>query len=484
MNREPWRGMGGPVAVCALVGLLAAAFPLSPGRAEVRPNIVLVFIDDLGWGDFSCFGNKAAQTPNIDRLAAEGLRFEQFCVNSPICSPSRTAISTGQYPQRWRIGSYLDNRRRNEERGVAQWLDPAAPMLARRLHEAGYATGHFGKWHMGGQRDVGDAPLITEYGFEESLTNFEGLGPRVLPLCDAFDGRTPRRHALGSDLLGRGEIRWEDRSRVTAAFVAGALRFIRRAEAAGRPFYLNLWPDDVHSPFFPPRERRGNGSPRDLYLGVLRTMDEQLGSLFDHLQESERLRRNTLVLVCSDNGPAPGAGSAGPFRGHKATLFEGGLRSSLIVWGPGLLPAARAGSVNRESLVSAIDVPPSLLALTGVRPARDTRLDGEALPRVLTGRSSASRKAPLYFRRPPDRDTAFGNRDLPDLAMREGRWKLLCEYDGSEPELYDLETDRGERADLSGRHPDRVLRMTRALVAWHQSLPQDRGATWRPPGER
>ncbi|MCL4195170.1 MAG: sulfatase-like hydrolase/transferase, partial [Thermoguttaceae bacterium] len=164
-----------------IVGLivLLTALPLT---AAERPNIVVIFIDDMGWGDLSCFGNTEVKTENLDRLAAEGIRFEQFYVISPICSPSRTAISTGQYPQRWRINSYLDNRRVNNRRGVAQWLAPEAPMLARSLHAAGYATGHFGKWHMGGQRDVGEAPLINQYGFDASLTNFEGLGDRVLPL--------------------------------------------------------------------------------------------------------------------------------------------------------------------------------------------------------------------------------------------------------------------------------------------------------------
>ena len=160
-----------------------------PAARESGPNIILVFIDDMGWGDFSCFGNRAVETQNIDRLAREGIRFEQFYVNSPICSPSRTALSTGQYPQRWRITSYLSNRDHNNKRGMAQWLDLKAPMLARLLKAKGYATGHFGKWHMGGQRDVGDAPLITEYGFDASLTNFEGLGPRVLAIKDAYDGK-------------------------------------------------------------------------------------------------------------------------------------------------------------------------------------------------------------------------------------------------------------------------------------------------------
>jgi len=162
-------------SVCLLVGALAAN-----AATAARPNVILVFIDDMGWSDFSCFGNREVKTAHIDQLAAEGIRFEQFYVNSPICSPSRTAISTGQYPQRWRITSYLNNRQNNDDRGMAQWLDPRAPMLARTLQRAGYATGHFGKWHLGGQRDVGDAPLISEYGFDASLTNFEGLGPRVL----------------------------------------------------------------------------------------------------------------------------------------------------------------------------------------------------------------------------------------------------------------------------------------------------------------
>jgi uncharacterized sulfatase len=463
------------VVLSALVGL--------PVEAASRPNIVVVFIDDMGWGDLSSFGSTEATTDSIDRLAAEGIRFEQFYVNSPICSPSRTALSTGQYPQRWRITSYLSNRAANEERGMAQWLDPRAPMLARMLHEAGYATGHFGKWHMGGQRDVGEAPLIDAYGFDASLTNFEGLGPRVLPLLNAFDGQPPRRYALGSDTLGRGPIAWEDRSLVTASFTRAAIEFLDEAVSEGRPFYVNLWPDDVHSPFFPPEARRGDGEKRTLYLGVLETMDEQLGVLFDHVRGGDALRANTLILVCSDNGPEPGAGSAGPFRGTKATLYEGGVRSPLVVWGPGLMESARAGSVNRTSVFSAIDLVPTLLAIAGVDAPEGVDFDGEALPGVLLGGSRVSREGPLFFRRPPDRDEYRGVSGLPDLAVREGRWKLLCEYDGSEPQLYDLEIDPGETADLSARHVDVVRRLTTTVVSWHQSMPPDKGASYTPSAE-
>jgi arylsulfatase A-like enzyme len=461
-----------------IAALLSLAAPLL--EAEDRPNIILVFIDDMGWGDFSSFGNSEVTTENVDRLAAEGLRFEQFYVNSPICSPSRTAISTGQYPQRWRITSYLSNRAANEDRGMAQWLDPRAPMLARILKTAGYATGHFGKWHLGGQRDVGEAPLIGEYGFDASLTNFEGLGPRVLPLLNAFDGQPPKRYALGSDTLGRGPITWEDRSLVTASFASAALEFVERAVANDEPFYVNLWPDDVHSPFFPPEKRRGDGEKHSLYLGVLDTMDEQLGAVFDHVRGSDALRNSTLILVCSDNGPEPGAGSAGPFRGAKTMLYEGGIRSPLVVWGPGLVEPEKVGTVNRTSVLAAIDLVPTLLTIAGVE-APDARFDGQGLPGVLLGGSEASRDEPLFFRRPPDRDAFYGVPDLPDLAVRHGKWKLLCEYDGSQPQLYDLDADPGETADLSARHPDVVQRLTRAVVAWHESMPPDKGETYRPP---
>jgi len=451
---------------------------LGAAPAASHPNIIVVLIDDMGWGDFSCFGNKQVETTNIDRLASEGLRFEQFYVNSPICSPSRTAISTGQYPMRWHITSYLNNRLENERRGVAQWLDPKAPMLARMLQAAGYATGHFGKWHMGGQRDVGDAPLITQYGFDRSLTSFEGLGPRVLPLLDAYDGKEPKKYSLGSDTLGQGPIRWEKRDKVTAAFTSAAIEFIDEARASNRPFYVNLWPDDVHSPFFPPKERRGNESKRDRYLGVLKTMDEQLGQLFDHVRNDPSLRDNTLILVFSDNGPEDGAGSAGPFRGKKGMLYEGGVRSPLVVWGPGFVAKEAVGKTNTSSFFAAIDLAPSLLKLASVAKPADVEFDGEPLTDVLVGRSDVSREAPLFFRRPPDRPQHNGEGNLPDLAVRKRNWKLLCEYDGSKPQLYNLESDPGESSNVAATNPQIVEQLKSEVLAWNRSMPADKGATY------
>ena len=246
-------------------------------------------------------------------MAKEGIRFEQFYVNSPICSPSRVAISTGQYPQRWKITSYLSNRRHNRERGMAQWLDPKAPMLARSLQKAGYATGHFGKWHQGGQRDVDNAPPITAYGFDQSLTNFEGMGAEAVYRSHSRPGqKKPGRIWADAERLGKG-YRWILRSKITGGFVDEAVTFIQKAAKAKKPFYVNVWPDDVHSPFWPPVDKWAN-EKRGLYLSVLQEMDRQFGKLFDLIRNDKTLRDNTLILICSDNGPAKGAGSAGPLR--------------------------------------------------------------------------------------------------------------------------------------------------------------------------
>lgn len=464
---------------------LLLALEASSAAAAPRPNVVLILVDDMGWGDLSCFGNTAAATPHLDRLAAEGIRFSQFYVAAPICSPSRCALVTGQYPQRWKISSYLDNREVNRRRGVADWLDVRAPSLARLLQSAGYTTGHFGKWHLGGQRDVGDAPLITEYGFDESLTNFEGLGPRLLGLGDAHDGKPPKRHALGSDLLGRGPIIWYDRAQLTAGYVGAATAFLDQAAAAGKPCYVNLWPDDVHSPYYPPEARRGEGK-RALYHGVLETMDEQLGALFEHVRKSPKLRDNTLILFCSDNGHEPGAGSAGPLRGAKTTLYEGGVRSPLIVWAPGLMGPKVAGRHDAKSVFAAMDLVPSVLAIAGVPHPEDVDFDGEDLSATLLGKRADSRTAPIFWRRPPDRKSwpAQGLGPQPDLAVRAGPWKLLCNYDGSGAELYHIVSDPGEQANVAGREPAEVERLTQLVLAWHRAMPADAGPTLAAEGRK
>lgn len=452
---------------CAVIATWSSV--LRANAAPKRPNIIVVFIDDMGWADLSCFGNQDAETPNIDRMADEGIAFEQFYVNAPICSPSRVAISTGTYPQRWNITSYLASRDRNQRRGIASWLDPQAPMLARSLKKAGYATGHFGKWHMGGQRDVTDAPPIARYGFDQSLTNFEGLGPKLLPLTKNPDGKLGRIWS-DAERLG-GPVIWMQRSRITTGFIEAAIPFMDNARREGKPFYVNLWPDDVHSPFWPPVDKWGDGSKRERYLGVLEAMDAQFAKLFDYVRDDETLRENTLVLICSDNGCERGAGEAGPLKGYKTHLYEGGIRSPLVVWGPGLMAEDAVGTRNTESVFAAIDLVPSLLTLTGTESPAGTEYDGEDLSQVLLGQSRASRQAPIFFSRPPDRKSFYGFEDLPDLAVRDGKWKLLCDFDGAKAQLYDIVADPGEAHNLADSHPDVTRKLTKQVTEWYRSMP-------------
>ena len=455
-----------------LILLLCAT--LSAFAAEQRrPNFVFVLIDDMGWGDFSCFGNTEAKTPNIDRLAAEGLRFSQFYVNAPICSPSRCAFVTGQYPQRWRINSFLDNRAENTRRGCAQWLDLQAPTLARTLKDAGYATGHFGKWHLGGQRDVDDAPAIAAYGYDASLTNFEGMGPKLLPLTLKPGDKEPKKIWADAERLG-GPVTWMNRTEITTGYADAALRFIDAAAAKHQPFYVDLWPDDVHSPYFPPLEK-WSPEKHAIYLAVLEEMDRQLGRLFERIRGDAALRDNTVFVICSDNGPEPGAGSAGPFRGKKSQLFEGGLRSSLVVWAPGLMEKSKRGALDATSVFAAMDLAPTLARLAGAK--APAGLDGADLSGTLLGHTPASHPGPIFWRRPPERKVWLPALAVPqpDLAVRDGDWKLLCEYDGSKPLLYDLARDQGETTDLAAREPVVVARLTSAVLAWHRSLPADNG---------
>jgi uncharacterized sulfatase len=444
-----------------------------PAAAAIRPNILFFLIDDMGYSDLSCYGGTRVRTPTIDRLAAEGERFTQFYVNAPICSPSRIALTTGQYPNRWGITSYLDTRKLDKDRGIKDWLDPAAPTLARILHASGYYTAHVGKWHMGGQRDVGEAPLITEYGFDSSLTSFEGLGDRILPKWDLLPNGKELVHqpTMMNSKLGRGNIRWVPRCRETENFVDRAIVEMDKAQKAGKPFYINLWPDDVHSPCEAPPRERGNGTPVENYLGVMREMDRQFKRIYAYVQSKESLRGNTVIIVASDNGPEKGLGTANGLRGSKGQLYEGGIRLPLIVWGPGVRNAVAAGTTNEKTVIAGMDLAPSLLGMAGIRPEAQVHFDGQDMSEVMLGKKLKERDGPMMWVRPPDRPGPRG--EFPDLAIRNGRWKLLLKRDGSGAELFDVVVDPGETRNLAGEKTDLVAMMSQRVMEWDKAIRKD-----------
>jgi uncharacterized sulfatase len=441
-------------------------------NAKKKTNILFILADDMGYADLGCYGNKKVATPNIDQLSREGIRFTQFYVNSPICSPSRVALMTGQYPSRWGITSYIDDSKTNEKRGVRNSLSLEAPFVARNIQKAGYYTAHIGKWHMGGGRDVNNAPLITEYGFNESVTQFEGLGERYLAKFETFKYKDGVRSLeQQSSKLGKGEVHWDKRDRFTEIYVDLVIEAIEKANKEGKPFYINLWPDDIHTPLEPPKDLRGDLSTQARFLGVMHEMDKQIGRLIDYIRNNEELRGNTLIVFASDNGPDKEVNTAGALRGYKTNLYEGGIREPFIVWGPGVLAKKAVGTTNTQTVMAAIDLPLTFMEVAGAKPD-GVAYDGQSMLDAITGKKQLVRQKSLVWIRPPDRP-GFDNQNDPDLAIRKGEYKLLMDFDGSNVQLYNLSFDIGESHNLKDVEPEKTTELKSELENWFRNYPND-----------
>src|SRR4051812_38300932 len=444
--------------------LISAIFFAALATGSDRPNIVFVLADDMGPGDLACYGGTLAATPHIDAMAAEGTRFAQYYSASPICSPSRVGCTTGMFPARWRITSFLQERKGNRACEQDDFLDPRAPSVARLMKQSGYATAHFGKWHMGGGRDVTDAPKFAAYGFDEHAGTWES--PQPDPDITATNWIWSPQDKVK---------RWER----TAFFVDRALDFLKRHE--GRPVYVNVWLDDVHTPWVPDEMSQANIEARketpERLRAVLVETDRQIGRLLAGIRDLG-IDRETLVIFASDNGALPtfeGQRSAG-FRGSKLSLYEGGIRLPFIVRWPGRVPAGR---VENSTVVSAIDLLPTFCALAGAAIPANLSLDGEDQSATLLGQPQLKRNRPLFweygrnnesFRYPSGRDRS------PNLAIRDGVWKLLANADGSGTELYNLVADRAESRNLAEDHPEVAKHLTEQLLGWRRSLPTQENA--------
>ncbi len=437
--------------------LLFFALFCCSGSAAPRPNIVFIFADDLGWGDLGVYGNQRIQTPHLDNMAAEGTLFSQFYVNSGVCSPSRAAVMTGQFPARHGVHGHFATHEQNRRRDMPNWLDASVPALPRILRDAGYATAHFGKWHLGGGEG---APDPGAYGIERHRTvNSNGPG-------------------------------WEDegasyfRAKSTRLFVDEAIDFIR--ENKSRPFYVNVWTLIPHATLNPTEEqmapymrfgprgvRHTGASP--IYFGTVSDLDAQVGRLITAIDDLG-LKERTLILFSSDNGPEEihiananhsGVGSPGPLRGRKRSLYEGGVRTPFIVRWPGRVPSGR---VDEESVVSAVDLVPTLAKLAGAAIPAGHRLDGEDRGPALSGQP-APREQPLFWEW---RFRIFGHvfNMSPMLAVRDGRWKLLLNPDRSRVELYDIPADPREMNNVAAENQEIVSRLAAAVLEWQSTLPR------------
>lgn len=434
--------------------LLIGAPALLRGQATAeRPNVLFILADDMGWGDPSCYGNPRMKTPNIDRLAAEGSLFTQFYVCGSVCSPSRSAFMTGMFPARNRIHGHFATEENNQARGMPNFLDPKRPTVARALKEAGYRTGHFGKWHLG--RFTG-APLPDAYGFDTHMsvasneTRFEEMAPGF-------------------------------RARSSKWIVDNALAFIRSGKG---PFYAQLWTLLPHAPLSPTAEQlkpfaRMQPGPdvpwpgaQQIYHASLRNLDEELGRLFNEL-EKDGLAKNTLIVMSSDNGPEDihitnashaAFGTPGPFRGRKRSLYEGGVRVPFLVRWPGRVPARR---VESKAVVAGVDFFPTVAKIAGLRAPEG--VDGDDQSDVLLG-ASRDRRRPLFWEWRFN-VAGYAHNRSPILSMREGDWKLLFNPDGSRAELYRIPEDPMELNNRAPMEADRVRAMMAKALAWQKTLP-------------
>lgn len=439
----------------ALVFACCSLIPLLQG-AE-KPNVIFILADDLGWGDLGCYGHNQIKTPNLDRLASQGTLFTQFYVNGSVCSPSRCAFFTGQYPARHRIHGHYATPQMNEQRGMSQFLDPQVPNVASRLKAAGYTTAHVGKWHLGSNSG---GPEPTAYGFD-------------------FVGTSEKGGANGPE----GDPYF--RARSTELFVDESLKFIEANQQ--RPFYLQLWTLVPHATLNPTAEQmapyarlRAGGrefphaSAAEIFYASVSDLDRQIGRLIDGLDRLG-LADKTLILFSSDNGPEDihvgnaghsGIGSAGPFRGRKRSLYEGGIRVPGIVRWTGKVPA---GKIDDTSVIAGVDWLPTLMELAGEDSAQSAALDGESVWDILQGKSR-ERQRPLFWQW---RFRIAGEpfHHSPQLAVRDQRWKFYMNPNGSRQELYDMSVDLTQLNNVADKHPDVVARLSQQLLAWSKELP-------------
>ena len=425
------------------------------GASSSRPNIIFILADDWGWGDLGCYGHRQLKTPNLDRLARQGTLFTQFYVCSGVCSPSRTAFMTGQYPARHRMHGHLATHEQNAARGMPDYLDPKVPTITRILHDAGYATAHYGKWHLGHGEG---APVPAEYGIDDYR-------------CVASNGQTWETKGPGF------------RARSAGLIIDETIRFIEAHR--DKPFFVQSWLLDTHAVLDPSEEQlvpyarytpRGTNYKGTLqvYYGAATAADKEIGRLLQKLDDLG-MSRNTIVIFSSDNGPEDihlgeashsGVGSAGPFRGRKRSLYEGGVRTPFIVRWPAGTPA---GKVDKTSVLAGVDFLPTLCSITGAPLPSGLNLDGEDMSGPLRG-TSRERSSSLFW------DWRFGilgdviNKS-PRLAIRDGQWKLLMNPDRSRVELYDILRDPMQVDNLAAQHSEVVERLSTLLLDWNKTLP-------------
>ena len=450
--------------VAALLVTGGLCFNLPAAEPARKPNILFILVDDMGWADGGCLGIQFYQTPNLDRLAAEGMWFTQAYASGAVCSPTRAAIQTGKSPARLHLTDWIAGERapKNSKFRLPEWqqhLPLAEVTLGEALKKLGYATAHIGKWHLGG----------TNYYPERQGYDVNVAGGHIGHPASYFwpYGEPGNSHRVP----GLAERGGQPGDYLTDQLTDEAMRFIA-ANQCGR-FFLQLSHYAVHSPLMGRRElieqaadRPGaNGQSNTVYAAMLRSVDISVGRLLKQIEELN-LAGNTVVIFTSDNGGAvhfgkPPATSNAPLRSGKGFAYEGGLRVPLLVKVPEM---TRAGS-RCDTPVISTDFFPTLLELAGANAAAaSTALDGRSLVPLLHGRKEWARDA-LFWHYPH-----YWNGGIvsPYSVARVGDWKLIRFYETGREELYNLDADLSERHDLAlvSTHTEKRIELSARLDAW------------------
>ena len=447
-----------------IVALLSVLSVTWPAGAAVRPNLVVIFIDDMGYADIGPFGAKKQRTPNLDRMASEGMKFTSFYA-APVCSVSRAQLMTGCYGARVSVpGVYFP--------GGKNGLNPKEITVAERLKERGYATACIGKWHLGDQPEF----LPTRQGFDR----YFGIpysndmqrqpakgGERVVPLL---------RDDKVAELLGD-----EDQRRIVERYTAEAVAFIHEKKDA--PFFLYLPHTAIHTPIFPGSKFAGKSANGRLGDWI-EEIDWSVGQVLDTLRQLG-LHERTLVVFTSDNGPwlvkGSDGGSAGPLRGGKGSTWEGGVRVPMLAWWPGRIAS---GSVC-DAVAGTIDFLPTAVSLAGGDLPPEPAIDGRDISPLLFGKTRDSRREAHYY---------FSGYNL--QAVRQGPWKLAIapqpdsmgkgtasDAGTKAPRLYNLDQEVGEQTNLAEKHPDVVVRLQALAARMNAEIGGNNPASRRPAGE-
>lgn len=433
--------MNNPIPRRAFLRSLAAAGAATSAAALAatpRPNIVILLADDLGYGDTGVTGCPDIRTPNIDRLASQGVRFTHAYTNGPVCSPTRCALLTGQYQQRNNVDDviYVNER----DRGLAL----EAVLIPEVLRGQGYKSGLMGKWHLGYPKKF----FPTRQGFDEFIGFVAGN-------IDYF-AHTDR---LKNPDLWNKEAALKDPRYMTQLIADESIRFIDRHEH--EPFFLYAAFNAPHDPYQGPNDEDTAGNQtltyqtrrtRKVYKSMVECLDDNIGRILAHLSE-KKLDENTVVFFMSDNGGLPIVSRNEPFRGFKTTLWEGGIRTPLLARWKGHFPA---GSLSSE-MVMAMDLFPTCLALAGAELPPHRSIDGVNLLDVCRGHGKLKRDTVFFHYKGPQKPE--------QKAMVQRDWKYLLD-DHSEEHLYNLAKDPSEKNDLAAAFPERQAEMKKQYESW------------------